>query len=492
MDFSIFNTRFFLFDAANPISFISSTFLYMFALFIIIYSLVYTKPELRKWSLILISLFFYYKLTGIVFLIIFIPVLVDFFLTRQMAITKTESLRKLYMYLAVLTSLGLLIYFKYTNFFIQILNSTTSHTFSTLKILIPVGISYFIFRSISYVLDVYYEKYPPADNITDYLLYMTFFPLLISGPITCAELFLPQIKSTSTISRYHINRGIYFITKGVIKKAIIADYLGMYVNIVFSVNGGYTGFENLMAILGFAMQIYFDFSGYTDIAIGISAILGFDIGINFNQPFKAISITDFWRRWHISLSEWLRDYIFTPLNFYLRSWKIHGSVAAIIITFLICGAWHGASFTFIFWGLFYGLAMAWEIYSRPLISRSRRHFPKRLINFVGWFFTFAFVVTMLVLLRADTVMAAKSIYFKMFTNMDLHYLPPFVRVRWLYMLVICTAFILVFLSDRIRQKVSALFIQSPLIVKIILLILVSQLFIRLQSQEIQSFLYTKF
>lgn len=321
---------------------------------------------------------------------------------------------------------------------------------------------------------------------------MTFFPLLISGPITRAELFLPQISTTAAITKYNINRGIYFILKGVIKKAIIADYLGMYVNIVFSVNGGFTGFENLMGILGFAMQIYFDFSGYTDIAIGISSILGFDIGINFNEPFKAISITDFWRRWHISLSEWLRDYIFTPLNFYMRSLKIHGSVIAIIITFLICGIWHGASYTFIMWGLLYGIAMSWEIYSRPLISLSRKHVPSKIVSITGWFFTFAFVVSMLVLLRAESLTAALNIYFKMFTNMDLHYLPPFICVRWLYMIIILVAFLIVFISKNIKQKISASFIQSPLIIKILIFIIVSQIFIRLQSQEIQSFLYTKF
>ncbi len=490
MDF--LTKHYLFFDPADPISFISSIFLYIFALFIIIYSLVYTKPELRKWSLILISLFFYYKLTGILFLVILIPVFCDFFITRQMALTKSETKRKLWMFTAVFISLGLLVYFKYTNFFIQILNSTTHHSFSTLAILIPVGISYYIFRSISYVLDVYYEKYPPATNITDYLLYMTFFPLLISGPITRAELFLPQISTTAAITKYNINRGIYFILKGVIKKAIIADYLGMYVNIVFSVNGGFTGFENLMGILGFAMQIYFDFSGYTDIAIGISSILGFDIGINFNEPFKAISITDFWRRWHISLSEWLRDYIFTPLNFYMRSLKIHGSVIAIIITFLICGIWHGASYTFIMWGLLYGIAMSWEIYSRPLISLSRKHVPSKIVSITGWFFTFAFVVSMLVLLRAESLTAALNIYFKMFTNMDLHYLPPFICVRWLYMIIILVAFLIVFISKNIKQKISASFIQSPLIIKILIFIIVSQIFIRLQSQEIQSFLYTKF
>ncbi|MEI6122100.1 MAG: MBOAT family O-acyltransferase [Bacteroidota bacterium] len=492
MDFPVSVRDIFLFNSANPISFISGLFLVLFTIFILVYSFFYKNSVARKWLLIFISLFFYYKLTGVLFLVIFIPVVVDFFIARQLRVTKSEGRRKLWLYISVLISVGLLVYFKYTNFFIEIVNSIGGSSFSTLKILIPVGISYYIFRTISYVVDVYNEKMEAVSDLSDYLLYMTFFPLLISGPITRAELFLPQLNSDSSISKENINQGMYLVMKGIIKKAIIADYLGMYVNIVFSVHGGFTGFENLMGILGFAMQLYFDFSGYTDIAIGISTILGFKIGINFNQPFKASSITDFWRRWHISLSEWLRDYIFTPLNFYMRKLKIWGAIFAIIITFLLCGIWHGASFTFVLWGLCYGLAMAWEIATRNVIGALGKHVHKNIIRFFGWFFTFAFVVSMLVLLRADSVQAAWNIYAKLFTNMDLYYVAPFVRIRYLYVAVICTAFILVFMSHKIKEKISYYFVVSPLIVKIIVFFAVGIVFIEFQSQQIQSFLYTKF
>ncbi len=492
MDFTTIIKNIFLYQPENPISFISGFFLILFTLFIIFFSLVYKHNSIRKWLLIIFNMFFYYKLCGSACLIILIPVVVDYFIARQLDRNKSSIIRKVLLFASMGVSLGLLIYFKYTNGLIEFINSFGGKHFSTLKLLIPVGISYFVFRTISYVIDVYNEKIESVRDFSDYLLYMTFFPLLISGPITRAELFIPQINRQTGISGDDINHGIYYIFKGIIKKAIIADYLGMYVNIIFSLSSGYTGFENLMGVMGFAMQIYFDFSGYTDIAIGISTLLGFNIGINFNEPFKAHSITDFWRRWHISLSDWLRDYIFIPLNFYLRKWKKLGSVLAITLTFLICGIWHGASWTFIFWGLFYGLALSWEILTKDLMIKAGKYIHKNIISSIGWIFTFAFVVSMLVLLRAENMQSAMNIYSRIFTNMDLYYVPPFITVRYLYVIVFCLSFFLIFMPHTLKEKCTTLFIKSPLIIKVIAFLIVSQLIIEFQNQDMQSFLYTKF
>jgi alginate O-acetyltransferase complex protein AlgI len=492
MDINFIIKKILYFDLSDPISFINIYFLFAFAFLVLIYSIVYKKTCIRKWLLIIFNLFFYYKLTGILCLVIFIPAFTDFFIARLISKLRSDVIKKLYLFTSVFISLGLLIYFKYTDFFIQIYNSVSGNTFSLLNILVPVGISYFIFRTISYVIDVYYEKIEPVKNIGDYVLYMTFFPLLISGPITRAQLFLPQINSISNINKENINQGLYFILKGIIKKAIIADYLGLYVNIVFSVPGGYTGFENLMAILGFAMQLYYDFSGYTDIAIGISMILGFDIGINFNRPYTATSITEFWRRWHISLYDWLRDYIYTPLTYFLRKWKMTGSIISMIITFVICGIWHGAAMKFILWGLLYGIALSWEIGTKNIFGKIKKHVNIYLYKFIGWLFTFSFVASLLVLLRAIDIDSATKIYFKLFTNMDLSYFMPFMEIRYLFVIVFLISFIMLFISPKAKQAACNLFIRLPLIIKIFVFFVIIQTVLQWQDQNMLAFIYAQF
>ena len=480
----------FLFNPSAQISFISGYFLFAFTLLVLAYSFVANNVQARKWLLICFNFFFYYKLAGLLSLIILVPVLVDFYCAKAISKTESEKRKQVYMYLSVFCSLALLIYFKYTNFFIEITNAISGKSFSLLKIAVPIGISFYVFRSISYILDVFNEKIDPVKNFSDYLLYMTFFPLLISGPITRAELFTPQIEDKNLITKYKIQEGLYLIFKGIIKKAIFADYLSIYVAMIFNTPEGYTGLENLVGIFCFTIQLYLDFSGYTDIARGISKILGFDIGINFNEPLKSRSISDFWRRWHISLSEWLRDYLYFPMNYYFRKLKTAGAILAMFITFFICGIWHGTTILFILFGLMHGLALSWEIFIRKY--KFNNSLIKAIAPTFSWIFTFCFILITFIAMRADNLNSAAGIIAGIFTKMDFSKAILFITVQGMFTAMLLFAVTLIFAPSFLKDKAKNIFIKTPLIGKIALFIIIVQLVVELENKNIVPFIYAQY
>jgi alginate O-acetyltransferase complex protein AlgI len=479
------------FDEANPIAFISAIFLISFTLFLIVYSFFAEKIESRKWLLILFNSFFFYKLGGLLSLIILIPTLADFIIAKKIANTASENRKALYLYFSVFLSLGLLIYFKYSNFLIGVFGTLSGSSFSLLKIMIPVGISFYIFRTISYMLDVYNEKIEAVQKFSDYLLYMTFFPLLIAGPITRMETFASQINEKNIISKEKTNEGLFLIFKGIVKKAIFADYLSLYVNMVFNAPEGYSGMENLVGIICFTMQLYLDFSGYTDIAGGIAKILGFDIGINFNEPLKAKSVTDFWRRWHISLSEWLKDYIYFPLNFYFRKLKTFGAILAMFITFFICGIWHGTTLSFVLFGILHGTALSWEIFMRNTFP-DKKTLISKIRNYVSWPVTFVFIVLTMIAMRTENLDSVAGIVKRIFTHMDLSYGILFLTVQTMFTIMFLTALALIFLSRNLKERISDFFKKAPLPVKTLLFIVAIQLVVEFQNQNIIPFIYAKY
>jgi alginate O-acetyltransferase complex protein AlgI len=481
----------FSYDSNNPIAFISAYFLFSITVLILIYSFISKKIELRKWLLIIFNCFFFYKLGGVLAFVILIPTIFDFFIAKKIAATELESRKSLLLYLSIFLSLGLLIYFKYSNFLIGIFGTVTGTSFPLLKILIPVGISFYIFRSISYILDVYNEKIDPLVKFSDYLLYMTFFPLLIAGPITRVETFADQINDENIVNKEKTDEGLFLIFKGIIKKAIFADYLGLYVNMIFNAPEGYTGLENLVGITCFTVQLYLDFSGYTDIARGIAKVLGFEIGINFNEPLKANSVTDFWRRWHISLSEWLKDYIYFPLNFYFRKLRTLGAILAMFITFFICGIWHGTTFSFILFGILHGTALSWEIFMRNTFTDKKSTINK-FSTYASWPLTFIFIIITMIAMRTENLNAAAGIVTRIFTNMDLSYGILFFTVQTIFTIMFILALTLIFLSRNIKDLISRYFIKAPLILKSLLFIVAIQVIIELQNQHIVPFIYAKY
>lgn len=323
----------FIYDERNPMIFTNSIFWIFFGVALLIYMLIYQKRFWRNLFLLGFSLFFYYKAGGYFFFLILFSTVIDYIIGQAVYDSKKELNRRLLVTLSLFINLGLLSYFKYSYFFTDVFNhafqtnfvaidylalwsnNLFGSSFDIAKIILPVGISFYTFQTISYTLDIYRGQVKPVENILDFAFYVSFFPQLVAGPIVRAADFVPQIYQEYRLSAQEYGYAIFLILNGLVKKILISDYISInFVDRVFASPERYSGFENLMAVYGYAIQIYCDFSGYTDIAIGLALLLGFRLNINFNSPYVADSITDFWRRWHISLSSWLRDYLYISLG----------------------------------------------------------------------------------------------------------------------------------------------------------------------------------
>ncbi|MFH0866107.1 MAG: MBOAT family O-acyltransferase [Bacteroidota bacterium] len=484
--------RLFGFDRDNPVLFNSGLFLLFFTVFISVYAFIYKKRFIRTVFVILFSLFIYYKISGWFLLVLLLTATIDYILALLIQKSGKKIHKKIFLALSLCASLGLLIYFKYTNFFIENLYSLSGDDFKPFNIILPIGISFYTFRTISYMIDVYREEIKAEKKFLHYIFYMTYFPMLIAGPITRAKDFLPRLKKAVVIKQFDISKGLFLIMQGLIKKAVIADYLGQYNDLVFSMPESYSGFENLMAVYGFAIQLYFDFSGYTDMAMGLAKIMGFNIDQNFNKPYHALNVTDFWRRWHITLSSWLRDYLFSPLSLKLRNFRKAGIIASLMITFLLCGLWHGPSWTFVVWGGLQGLAMTWDVLIAKRRNRLKKKIRKPLYNFFSWIITFHLIIFMWVFFRAQDFQTAFTMYGRVFTDMDWAFVGPFLNVRGLFVILLLLSFAIYAIPLKWFSKISQQFINTPFWVKIILFLLVIQLIIQLQSANVQPFIYAQF
>jgi len=398
MSFLRFFEEIFRYDPQSPMIFNSGIFLLMFIFFIIIYAAIYKNKISVSIFVIAFSLIFYYKSSGIYMWILVITTFTDYSFALLIEKTHKTTIKRIYLFLALSASFGLLFYFKYTNFFLSNFHAIAQTNFQPLDIFLPIGISFYTFQSVSYVLDVYWKKLKPTRNIIDYAFFLTYFPQLVAGPIVKANLFLPQLEKPITIKKDDVYSGLWLIMVGLFKKAIIADYISRYNDLVFANPTGYSGFENLMAVYGYTLQIYCDFSGYSDMAIGLGKIMGFDLGLNFNFPYQAKNITDFWRRWHISLSSWLRDYLYIPLGGN-RKGKVRMYIN-LFITMFLGGLWHGASWKFVFWGAWHGIGLAVHKAIKPVLDK----IPNKLSsNAISWFITFHFVIFLWIFFRANNL-----------------------------------------------------------------------------------------
>ena len=349
----------FAYDASSPLIFSSGLFLFLFAGFLLVYSVFRRAPMARIVYVIAFSLYFYYKSSGIYFLLLVFAAASDFLIARGIYRARFRWTKRWLVVLSVAVNLGMLGYFKYTNFLIDISNQLFGQGFLQFQnIFLPVGISFFVFQSMSYTIDIYRGQLKPLSNWLDYLFYLSFFPQLVAGPIVRARDFIPQIRQNPVVvTREMFGTGVFLILTGLFKKAIISDYISLnFVDRIFDEPLLYSGFECLMGIYGYALQIYCDFSGYSDMAIGIALLLGFRFPKNFDAPYKSATITEFWRRWHISLSTWLRDYLYISLGGN-RKGRIR-TYGNLLLTMLLGGLWHGAAVRFILWGGLHGAALA--------------------------------------------------------------------------------------------------------------------------------------
>ena len=333
------------------------------AFFAVVFTVYWSlsNPRHRLLWLLFASLYFYASWNLWLITLIVFSASVDYTVALVLERVKTPWKRRALLILSITTNLSLLAFFKYVNFFLDTVYTvqgffgvTPSRTF--LDIVLPLGISFYTFETISYIVDVYQGKVKPVRNPLDYALYIMFFPHLVAGPIVRPRDFLPQIRRKKTWNWDRMQLGLQLFFLGLFKKAVLADHLAAIVDPIFQTPGAYGSSALWLGVLGYAAQIYCDFSGYSDMAIGLAHMLGFHLPANFNMPYFAANIAEFWRRWHISLSRWLRDYLYIPLGGARK-----GTVAMcrnLILTMLLGGLWHGASWTFIVWGLYHGTLLA--------------------------------------------------------------------------------------------------------------------------------------
>ena len=344
------------------------------------------RLHLRNIFLMAVSWFFYYKTSGLFLLILLFVTVSDWLIAQQIYRNKCHNNiagAKWWLVLSVVVDLGLLFYFKYAYFVTNIVNSVFSAEFAVFdvfayigngfsdsgrfmvdRIILPVGISFYIFQVISYTVDVYRGHVQPVKNVLDFGFYVSFFPQLVAGPIVRANEFLPQLYRPFQLSKQLAGMAVFWILNGLIKKIVLSDYLAInIIDRVFENPLLFSGFENLFALFAYSLQVYADFSGYTDIAIGIAMLMGFYLPQNFDSPYKSRNPQEFWRRWHMSLSRWLKSYLYIPLggNRTILGKPIKDKIAAgnfnSFITMLLGGLWHGASWNFVIWGGLNGLGM---------------------------------------------------------------------------------------------------------------------------------------
>lgn len=382
--------------------------LYYFIFFLVVFCINYfLKPHFRKYFLIISSfVFISFNNLESLFILLF-SILSTFYLAKKIENYKTQETKKIYFRLSIFLSLSILFLFKYFD--------TKSGSFSFLSanfkaenIIYSLGISFYTLQNISYLFDIYYKRIPLEKSIVNFTLFASYFPKFLMGPITNPSDFIPQIDKTS-IQKSSVVIGAQRILLGLVKKIVIADRLSVYVHFNFDINDPFTGLTSLVAVYLFTIQLYFDFTGYMDIALGSSKMLGFDLKENFNFPLKAISITDFWRKWYISLTSWLTDRVYYPLSFKYRKHKRLGISFALFTTFMLSGIWHGISVTFILYALCHAIYMIIELYTLSFREKIAKALPVKLHHYLSVIITFNLVSFSFIFFRSTSL--EKSIQF---------------------------------------------------------------------------------
>ncbi len=550
-----FFKNFFNFESDHPLTFVRIDFWIFFALVYAIFVLIFDRKHVRNLFLLLASFYFYYKASGMFVLLLVFSTLTDFFLGHYIHAQADERRRKIAVTISVCLNLLVLFYFKYAYFFTDSYNAlfhTHHQTFNYLaywangfsntgyftvdKIILPVGISFYTFQTISYTVDIYRRKIPPLRSILDFGFYVSFFPQLVAGPIVRAEEFVPQILQRTYISRDDFNKAIFLILKGLIKKMIFADFIALhFLDRVFDAPTMHSGFEGIMALIGYSLQIYGDFSGYTDIAIGVALLMGFQLPVNFNSPYKALDCGDFWKRWHISLSTWLKDYLYIPLggnrNASLGTFifglffaivavvAVHnlaftiiigvllvaGAVAAyyfkdfehavitninIMLTMLIGGLWHGASWKFVIWGGLNGLGVVAYKYWRKVSPYE--HSTRWIARFWKITFTFVFITFTRIFFRSTDMEAVGQWFGQVAHNMNWAGAMQVIKYNNIPFMIILIGYITHWLPQKWKDHIEHIFAHSHYVVKGAIAIVVVLICYQAYSTDLQAFIYFQF
>ena len=381
--------------------------------YLVFVGLVFTTFYLAKgkyrWSILLLASLIFYasQKAPHLLLALALVILVSYFWGLLLNAAKIDRHKQLWLLSGILLNLVFLFAFRYLPAIVSATPSLSSNpNWSFLSGVMTVGVSFFVLQAISYLIDIYLEVLEPERHLGTFALYLSFFPKLIQGPIERGSDLLPQLHRPFQFDYQNMRRGLWQIELGLFKKLVIADRLAIFVDAVYNNVQTYMGIPLIMATYLYALQIYFDFSAYTDIALGVARIFGINLTQNFNSPYLADSIPEFWRRWHISFSRWILDYIFKPLQMFLREWKQWGSATALIITFLLSGIWHGITWGFIIWGLLHGIYMAVSVFFSPFFKKLFKRLRlenNKILKVVQVFITFNLVSFTWIFFRAKTL-----------------------------------------------------------------------------------------
>ncbi len=551
----------FLFTEGEPILFTTLYFWGFFAVVLLVYSIIYRYNVARTIFLLAVSFFFYYKTSGVFLVLLIFTICSDYLWGHLIFKSEKTWKKKLFVTISLIFNLFLLSYFKYAyfftesynevmntqypffNHFAQFSNSFFGTQFDLSKLLMPAGISFFTFQSISYIVDMYRGKVQPVRNIFDYGFFVCFFPHLVAGPIVKAKEFIHQIYQPYSLTRQEFGMATFWIMNGFGKK-ILGDYVAVnFIDRVFDSTQLYSGVECILAVFAYSFQVYADFSGYTDIAIGVALLLGFRLKTNFLSPYKAESTSEFWKRWHISLSSWLKDYLYIPLGgnregtvgsyiviavmcgivcllagelwlpllisfiilalillvlgyFFAAVKRSINTNINLMITMLLGGLWHGSSWMFITWGGLNGVGLIihkfWEKIN-PFTSISRKWFYRAIMVFV----TLTFISFTRIWFRVGSMKGGGWENVKMFFDRMANHMGGdlFFQVLWGYkyvMLVILLGYLVHWIPENYKQKYRLGFSEMPLPAMGACIILIVFFLYQMMSAEMQPFIYFQF
>ena len=430
----------------------SIQFLIFFIIVILIYFVI---PFRYRWILLLIaSYYFYMSWKAEYVILILISTLVAYLTALKMGKIKQKRIRKKYLIISILVNLGILFCFKYFNFFNDsirsiLTNLSLSFNIPYLQVLLPIGISFYTFQTISYSIDVYRGKIKPEKHLGIFALYVSFFPQLVAGPIERSKNLLPQFFKRHYFDYQRICNGLKLMLWGFFLKLVIADRLAMVVDTVYNNPTNFTGIPLILATVFFSFQIYCDFAGYSFIAIGAAKIMGFNLINNFRRPYFSKSVSEFWKRWHISLSTWFRDYLYIPLGGNrVRKQRLFFN---LFIVFLIVGLWHGANFTFIIWGVLHGSYLIFALITKDLRKNFVNYikltkFPK-IHTLIKILITFILVSITWIFFRANSISDAIYILTHLFSGWSLNFSGIDIGLGWVGLII---AFVSIFFMECIH------------------------------------------
>ncbi|WP_282036916.1 MBOAT family O-acyltransferase [Saccharicrinis aurantiacus] len=468
-------------------------------------AILYKKSVLRNAFLFACSLFFYYKAGGIYFGLLVFSTIIDY--SIGIGISRSSNLlkRKILLSLSIFVNLGLLAYFKYSyfisdlvaeyfnlrininNYYTSSLNAILGTHFTVSDIILPVGISFFTFQTISYSVDVYRGKVQAVRSIIDFGFYVSFFPQLVAGPIVRAWEFIPQLHKRYQLSYKWFWWSVWLIMMGLFKKMVISDYLSVnLVDRVFDSPMMYSGMELLLGAYAYTLQIYCDFSGYTDIAIGVALLLGFRLPQNFNAPYKSTSVTEFWHRWHISLSSWLRDYLYIPLGGN-RKGKFRQGLN-LMITMLLGGLWHGAGWMFVIWGALHGFALLID----KVLLRISHNLGFRFPKILGRVFTFHFITLTWIVFRSSDIESFNLFIYRIQSAFSIYPINYILAKHSFAVFLIFIGFMSHWLPDNLNRLIKVSFIKSSVILKLLFIIVISIIVYQFSLLEVKPFIYFRF